>query len=62
MSLSDVVYVLRSFHVARIEGIEAILLTINARLMVEHAQLDYRQAFEVLFITQKVDGGDFTNP
>ena len=29
--------------------------------MKEYASLDYRQAFEVLFVSQKIDGGDFTN-
>ena len=45
MSLADVVHILRSFFVGRIEGIHHFLLGIYSRLITEYAQLDYRQAF-----------------
>lgn len=62
MPLSDVVHVLRSLHTARIEGIHHIMLAIENRLIKEHDKLDYRQAFEVLFFTQKIDDGEAVNP
>lgn len=62
MPLSDVVHVMRSLHIAKIEGIEHILLAINSRLLNEYSKLDYYQAFEVLFVSQKVDSGDATDP
>jgi len=62
MPLNNVVHILRSLFIGRIEGIQHILLAIHYRLIADHAKLDHRQAFEVLFTTQKIDGGELMNP